>query len=94
MRALVAICLLGCTAVSIAQTEPAASRFSGSGILAAPVAESVDQRFVISAKLQANHTQSSDRFVVNARLIPDPKSATAACGPLGDGVFSDGFEDS
>ena len=63
-------------------------------MLAAPVAESADQRFLLSAKLQANHTQSSDRFVVNARLIPDPKSATAACGPLGDGVFSDGFEDS
>ncbi len=84
--------IIGCGGVGATQPQPEFPRFSGSGSIIAPITESADQRFLISAKLRANHTQSNDRFVVNARMMPDAKSATVACGPLGDEVFSDGFE--
>ena len=93
VRALIAVlCLLGCTTVSAAQTESAAPRFSGSATLSAPIAQSADQRFVINAKLQANRMQGSGRFSLEARLLPDAKSAGAFCGPDGDLIFRNGFE--
>lgn len=93
MRALiVALSLMGCSSVSAAQTEPAAPRFSGNATLVAPIAQSADQRFAINATLQANRVQSSGRFSLEARLLPDAKSAGAFCGPDGDLIFRDGFE--
>ncbi|HET9031332.1 MAG TPA: hypothetical protein VFN25_00350 [Dokdonella sp.] len=93
MRALItALCLLGCTTVSAAQSDSAAPRFSGSASLSPPIAQSADQRFAINAKLQANRVQSSGRFSLEARLLPDAKAAGAFCGPDGDLIFRDGFE--
>jgi hypothetical protein len=93
MRALFAtLVLISCTATNAAQSEPGAARFTGSGSLSAPTPTSTDQRFEINARLQANRQQGSDRFVLAARLLPDAKAAGAACGPLGDAIFNDGFE--
>ena len=87
-----ALILISCTVASAAQSETGAARFTGSGSLSAPIANSADQRFEINARLQANRQQGSDRFVLSARLMPDAKAIGVACGPLGDEVFSDGFE--
>lgn len=93
MRALfAALILISCTAANAAQTEPGASRFSGSGSLSAPIAQSTDQRFEINARLQANREPGSDRFALAARLMPDARATGATCGPLGDDIFGDGFE--
>jgi hypothetical protein len=93
MRALfAALILINCTAANAAQSETGAARFTGNGSLNAPIAQSTDQRFEISARLQANRQPGNDRFALAARLMPNAKAAGATCGPLGDEIFSDGFE--
>lgn len=93
MRTLIALlCLLGSTTVTAAPSELAAPRFSGNATLIAPIAQSADQRFAINATLQANRVQTSGRFSLEARLLPDAKSAGTFCGPEGDLIFRDGFE--
>jgi hypothetical protein len=93
MRALfAAFILISCTAASAAQSEPGAARFTGGGSLSAPSVQSTDQRFEINARLQANRLQGSDRFALAARLMPDARATGATCGPLGDELFSNGFE--
>lgn len=92
MRALaVAIGLLASVGPSAAELEPA-PRFSGSAGLSVGPQTSADQRFTLNAELAANRTQASGRFALTARLMPDAKAASAICGPLGDALFSNGFE--
>ena len=74
----------------------AAERFSGSTQLTANKTQlSADQRFALSAELQApaatEKTTADQRFSVIADLAA-PKSALTACGPLTDAVFKNGFE--
>ena len=93
MRALIAtLMLISCTVVSAAQPEPAVSRFSGSATLSEPKAESADQRFVIDARLQANQTQTTGRFVLKSHLVPHGTDGAAFCGPRPNEVFRNGFE--
>ncbi len=93
MRALIAaLSLISCTAVCVEQPDPAAARFSGNASLRAPIAESLDQRFVINAKLQANRIQGSGRFALDSRLIPKVTDGAATCGPRGGEIFRNGFE--
>lgn len=73
----------------------AESRFSGDASLSksgAPSA-SANGRFTLSADLRpAAVVQSSGRYSLNAKLQPDPNSIAAACGPVGDAIFKNGFE--
>lgn len=93
MRAPIAVLtLLACTAVNAAQPEAPAPRFSGGASLSAPIAQSADQRFTFNGKLQPDRIQSSGRFAVEARLMPDAKTAGAVCGPVDDVIFRDGFD--
>ena len=93
MRALIAVLtLLAFTTVNAAQSDLAAPRFSGSGALSAPIAQSADQRFVINAKLQTKQLQSNGRFSLQARLMPDAKVAGTFCGDPNDVIFRDGFD--
>ena len=84
--------LLFLAAGPITAAETSAGRFSGSGELSAPAQQSADQRFAINAEIQLNRTQQSGRFGLTARLLPDAKSISTNCAPLGDSIFRNGFE--
>lgn len=71
-------------------------RFSGGGGLSVDAVQlSADQRFSLSAELQATPTpakaSSDGRFALNAALAANKALATT-CGPQVDLMFKNGFE--
>ncbi|MBK9654673.1 MAG: hypothetical protein IPO66_04065 [Rhodanobacteraceae bacterium] len=87
------------TALLISSTLASAqqpARFSGGGGLSVDAVQlSADQRFSLSAELQAASTpekaSSDGRFALNAALAANKALATA-CGPQVDLMFKNGFE--
>ena len=72
------------------------ARFSGGGGLSVDAVQlSADQRFSLSAELQATPTpakaSSDGRFALNAALAANKALATT-CGPQVDLMFKNGFE--
>ena len=89
---LLALAVLTSTFASAEQS----TRFSGGGGLSVDTVQlSADQRFSLSAELQAASTpekaSSDGRFALNAALAANNALATA-CGPQVDLMFKNGFE--
>jgi len=69
------------------------TRFTGSGALSAPNAQSSDGRFRIDAELQAAPaSKQGGRFTLDARLKPAATSIETACGLNASDIFKNGFE--
>lgn len=85
--------LILCT---VAATANAADlRFSGSASLNKPAALAISAtgQFSGSADLRpAPVLQSTSRFGLAAKLQPNAKSVSTACGPANDLIFANGFE--
>ena len=77
---------------------PASQRFTLNAQLS-PSNVSDDGRYVIHANMRPTPqpVANAGRFALNARLLPDTKSTGTQpfgtpCGPLGDALFANGFE--
>lgn len=78
-------------------TAQAQSRYAGTGSLSKPEKlTSSDQRYSLRAELQAGspRVSSDGRFALRAhlQLPPEGSKSIAACGPVIDAVFNNGFE--
>ena len=85
--------LILCTVA--ASANAADTRFSGSASLNKPaeLATSATGQFSVSAGLRPGPAlQSAGRFGLTAKLQPNDKSVSTACGPLNDLIFANGFE--
>lgn len=88
------IALASALAIGTAQAQ---SRYAGSGSLSKPEKlTSSDQRYSLRAELHTSgpRVSSDGRFALSAhlQLPPGGSKSIAACGPVIDAVFNNGFE--